>query len=323
MGIARAELLRGTSLVESDLTSTARTQALSQLDALVERALDLTNDPALGLHWWDRATFGAFGAVGHALSVARSFRAGTELMVRYWPLFSSVPLISLRDEPGLFRITLKRHSPSLRVHRTYMEAAAFALRRLLRQCAGIHGVPRSISFDYPAPDYLADYETVLRCPLQFDAAATEIVIDEEHAQRPQPNYSADLEARLREYADALLAQQGHDGLSARVLQLLRTRPDTLRSTMDEVATLLGTSGRTLRRRLQTEGMPFPVLVQRVQREQAEAMLLDPTRSVKQVAHALGFADASAFHRAVRRWTGKSPTALRPSSAPPPPKRPEG
>src|SRR4029077_15816625 len=126
--------------------------------------------------------------------------------------------------------------------------------------------------------------------------------------------------RLTEYADGLLAQYGFDGLAARALLLLRASPEAHRLTMEEIASQLGMSARTLRRRLQAEGTPYPALVQRVQREQAETLLLDPTRSVKQVAHALGFNDASAFHRAVRRWTGKTPTALRPgSSAPPPPK----
>jgi AraC-like DNA-binding protein len=201
-----------------------------------------------------------------------------------------------------------------------MESAAFSLRRLVRQHVGIAGVPLSIAFDFPAPEYASTYEPILGCPIQFDAPASEIVVAREHALHPQPNYIADLEARLLEYADSLLAQQGFDGLSARVLRLLRASPEAHRLTMEEIAAQLGLSGRTLRRRLQAEGTPYPALVQRVQREQAEAMLLDPTRSVKQVAHALGFADASAFHRAVRRWTGKSPTALRPSSsAPPPPK----
>ncbi|MFT3922201.1 MAG: AraC family transcriptional regulator ligand-binding domain-containing protein [Myxococcales bacterium] len=319
-GVARADLLRGSSLSDAQLASSERNQPLIQLDQLVERALDLTGDPALGLHWWQRATFGAFGAVAHALTVVQHFRSGVDLMARYWPLFSSLPLFYVYDEPELCRISMVRHSPSLRAHRAYMESVAFSLRRLLRQHAGIAGVPRLIAFDYPAPDHVEVYEQVLGCPLRFNAPATEVVVDREHALQPQPNYVADLEARLTEYADGLLAQHGFDGLSARVLNLLRASPDNHRLTMDEIASQLGTSGRTLRRRLQSEGTPFPALVQRVQREQAEAMLLDPTRSVKQVAHALGFADASAFHRAVRRWTGKSPAALRPSSsAPPPPK----
>ena len=320
MGIARADLLRGTSLSEVELASSARSQPLAQLDELVERALELTGEPALGLYWWDRATFGAFGAVAHALSVAQHFRAGVDLMVRYWPLFSSLPLFELYEEADVFRITMVRYSPSLRSHRTYMESVAFCIRRLLRQHVGIDGVPRSIAFDFPAPPYVLAYERVLGCPLRFDAKATEVIVERAHALQTQPNYTADLEIRLTEYADGLLAQHGLDGLSARVLRVLRASPDAHRLTMEDVAYQLGTSGRTLRRRLQSEGAPYPALLQRVQREQAEALLLDPTRSVKQIAHTLGFADASAFHRAVRRWTGKSPTALRPgSSAPPPPK----
>jgi AraC-like DNA-binding protein len=320
LGVPRAALLEDLPLSEAELTSSARTQPLAQLDLLVERAIALTGDSALGLRWWERAGFGAFGAVGHALSVARDFRAGIELIARYWPLFCTHPLLAIRDEPGLCRVALTRYSRSEIAHRLYMEAAAFALSRQLRQCAGIGGVPRHIAFDFPAPAHASLYATIFRCPIEFDAKLTVFTLDETHARKPQLNHSPELEARLREYADLLLAQQDQDALSTRVLHVLRTGPDAHRMTMEEVAAQLGTSGRTLRRRLQAEGTPFPLLVRRVQREQAEAMLLDPTRSVKQVAYALGFADPSAFHRAVRRWTGKSPGKLRSgSSAPPPPK----
>ncbi len=320
--MGRAELLRGTSLSEAELASTGRTQPLAQLDELVVRALELTGEPALGLHWWARATFSSFGAVAHALSVARNFRSSVDHVARYWPLFSSLPLFCVRDEEDVCRVSLMRYSPSHKAHRAYMESVAFTMRRLVRQYVGIEGVPLSIAFDFPAPRYASTYEQVLGCPIRFDATATEVVISRAHALHPQPNYAADLEARLLEYADSLLVQHGFDVLSARVLGILRANREKHRPTMDEVAAQLGLSGRTLRRRLHAEGTPYPSLVQRVQREQAEAMLLDPTRSVKQVAHALGFADTSAFHRAVRRWTGKSPTALRPSSsAPPPPKSP--
>ncbi|MFT3924310.1 MAG: AraC family transcriptional regulator [Myxococcales bacterium] len=310
LGISQAELLRGTTVSEAALAAKGGTQPLHQLDELVERALALTADPALGLRWWDRATFGAFGAVAHALSVAENYRAALELMARYWPLYSNVELFTLGDDSEACRLRMIRHSKSQLAHRTYMESVAFVLRRLLRQHAGLSAVPRRISFDFPAPAHARVYEEVLECPVLFDAQATEVVVDHVHALRPQPNYLVELEAHLTAFADELMQQRGMDALAGRVLKLLRSTPEGHRTTMEDAASQLGMSARTLRRRLQLEGTSYPVLLQRVQHETAEAMLLNPSLSVKEIAYALGFANSSAFHRAVQRWTGKSPTALR-------------
>jgi AraC-like DNA-binding protein len=318
LGVSQAELLHGTTLTQAALAVRGGTQTLDELDVLVERALILTGDPALGLRWWDRATFGVFGAVGSALAVAENYRAALGLIARYWPLYTNVELFSLSDEPQVCRLTMIHHSKSALAHRMYMESVAFVLRRLLRQHAGLFAVPRCIRFDYPAPPHAHLYERLLDCPVTFDAHATEIVVEQVHALKPQPNYASELEAHLTAFADELMEQRGLDALTGRVLRLLRATPDTHRTTMEGAASQLGMSARTLRRRLQLEGTSYPVLVQRVQREVAEALLLDPTRSVKEIASALGFANSSGFHRAVQRWTGRSPTALRGSHSSLPP-----
>jgi AraC-like DNA-binding protein len=43
---------------------------------------------------------------------------------------------------------------------------------------------------------------------------------------------------------------------------------------------------------------------------AKQMLRDPKSSVQQTAHAMGFADPAAFHRAFKRWTGLTPLEFR-------------
>ena len=87
--------------------------------------------------------------------------------------------------------------------------------------------------------------------------------------------------------------------------------------VDAVARRLGTSARTLQRRLEVEGTSFARLVDEVRRERAEAFLRANDVSVAEVSWLVGFSEQSAFTRAFRRWTGSSPTEFRRGAATPP------
>ncbi len=77
---------------------------------------------------------------------------------------------------------------------------------------------------------------------------------------------------------------------------------------------LAMSPRTLSRRLKDEGATLPQLRTEVGVEYAEVLLLESDKSIAQVAHAAGFADAAAFTRAFKRATGQTPSQRRTGSA---------
>ena len=77
-----------------------------------------------------------------------------------------------------------------------------------------------------------------------------------------------------------------------------------------VSVKLNISDRTLQRRLKAEDISFHGLVDDVRRELLELYLRDLSISLKEITHRLGFADQSSFTRAVHRWYGKSPRAVR-------------
>lgn len=66
------------------------------------------------------------------------------------------------------------------------------------------------------------------------------------------------------------------------------------------------SPRHLQRGLAREGTTFQALLDQAHRELAIRYLAAPRATVAQGAWLVGFREASAFHRAFRRWTGHSP-----------------
>lgn len=73
-----------------------------------------------------------------------------------------------------------------------------------------------------------------------------------------------------------------------------------------VARQLGVSVRTLQRNLREEATTFRTVLDRLRRDRALELLMDPTLELATVAERLGFGNVSTFARAYRRWTGRSP-----------------
>jgi len=76
-------------------------------------------------------------------------------------------------------------------------------------------------------------------------------------------------------------------------------------TLGNVADALGTSPRTLERRLAEHGQSYQELVESIRRELA-SRLLEESRGIDEVAALLGYTERSSFHRAFVRWFKKTP-----------------
>lgn len=81
-------------------------------------------------------------------------------------------------------------------------------------------------------------------------------------------------------------------------------------TVQDVARALAVGKRTLQRHLSTEGTSFQGVLTDVRTRIAKRLLVAGRHSVTEVAYLLGFSEPSAFHRAFRRWTGRTPATYR-------------
>lgn len=80
--------------------------------------------------------------------------------------------------------------------------------------------------------------------------------------------------------------------------------------VEAVASVLGLSRQTLYRRLKVEGVTFEQVLDNLRHRLALRFVRDEGMAVKEAAWRLGFSDPAAFSRAFKRWTGRSPTAMR-------------
>jgi AraC-like DNA-binding protein len=91
-------------------------------------------------------------------------------------------------------------------------------------------------------------------------------------------------------------------------------------TAQGLAARLRVSIRTLHRSLAAEGTSYRRLLDQLRLDIAERHLMDDRTSVAEVAFLVGFSEISAFHRAFKRWTGRTPVTFRAEARIRPPSR---
>lgn len=82
------------------------------------------------------------------------------------------------------------------------------------------------------------------------------------------------------------------------------------TSMDDVASRLAISSRTLQRRLQAEGTSFQKVLDDLREELARHYLMTSDYSSGQIAFLLGYEEPNSFYRSFRAWTGQTPEHVR-------------
>lgn len=273
---------------------------------VIRRALQLSGDPALGLHVGERdqGHFTGLGAAGLLFSVVPTFREAMLAMMRFHEVARDVQDLVVVPEGSSVAVVYQPFDSTGAVRSCIVEIVFANLAAMLRQFSGVGGVAQRIQLDYPAPAHAAEYRRVFGCDVQFDCHRVAMVVARELADRRQLLSHPELAAVLRTRAESARRPRT---LVERVRRQVRDSWRSGAPTMETVARGLGMSQRSLHRHLASQGVDYRSVLNDARLEAAAELLRDQQKSVKEVAHEVGFSNASAFYRAFKRWTGYSPS----------------
>lgn len=156
-----------------------------------------------------------------------------------------------------------------------------------------------------------EYHQFFGAPVHFGERQSRIAFRADYLKLPIIRDEKALKGFLRAAPANILLRYRHDqGFTAGVRHRLRAvNPDSWPD-FEDVAAQMKLSPATLRRRLKAEGQSFAAIRDEIRQAEAQRRLRDGTDSVAQIATALGYTEASAFHRAFQKWTGMTPLAFR-------------
>ena len=294
----------------------------SSLAQALDCAIALSGDPLVTLHMAQQVRPAHLGALGYTLISCTQFEGSLALFERLQSMvctqlhavhqFQGSHLVSHLSTVG----DVPRHT-GLWVF-TMASRLAFA-----RWVSGRRLEPEQVCLPCPAPpaSQVAVLNRWFGCALQFDALAATERVPAAWLALPNPNADEQLHRVMGAMTDMQWARHVQD--EHRLVALLRQhisarlkkgRVPLLDDISPALEDALGCSARQLQRRLAEHRLSFKNLVEQVRRDQVLHELKHTGLPLTEVASRAAYAEPSSMHRAVRRWTGMTPLAVRQEGA---------
>ena len=279
-----------------------------QLDDLMEAGLEATGDRNLGLH-----LCGCVGPevapLGLLLLACPDMITGLRRLIQFERLISDVRRMSLETGPEGTWFTVRLPDEDRPAARHVLDWMLGDGRIVTERLLGRWTEPLAVEVRYAAPADPSEHEAWFGAPVRFGAAHNRILLRDEDWHAPVRSASETFrrvfERQVHEAHDALPRRATRAGaVRAIIADRLPSTP-----TLDEVATAMRISPRSLQRSLGSEGWSLSTVLDAVRKERAEA-LLGRGEPIGEVAWQLGYSEQSAFQRAFRRWFGVAPGAWR-------------
>ena len=313
-GIATDVLLRGTGLGGRDLADHQR-MVTAQQELRVVRNLIAAAPAMTGVRVGARYHASTFGPLGFALMSSPTLGDAANLAFRFLDLSFTFTVPSARLDGDQVVVAVDDRDLPADVGRFLVERDLTAIWTVLREIAG--GRPRPTSVTLPlapgGPTDPADHRTVFGVrPRWSDVGSrAELRLDASWFGLTLPQASPHAFALAEALCHALVSpRRSRHGITEHVRVVMAQRLAD-GAPMAEVAAALGLSERSLRRHLAEVGTGYRALLEEVRRSVAEELLADPALAVEDVARRLGYAEATSFGAAYRRWTGRTPRGNRP------------
>lgn len=263
----------------------------------------------LGLLVGQQAGLDSLGMVG--LLVKYSPDVGTALrnLVRCMHLHVRGAVTSLETGGNTASLSYEIYQPGVEATDQTGDGAVAGLFNIMRTLCGPDWKPAEVQFAHRKPDNVEPFRSFFQAPLLFDTERNAVVFAADWLNLCLPENDPELHRLLQRQIDMLEIRYGDD-FPGQVRSVLRTAILTGHAKSNQVAALFSIHSRTLSRRLKDFGTSFQELLDEGRFEIARQMLEDTRMEVSQITMTLDYADASAFTRAFRRWSGTTPVQWR-------------
>lgn len=279
----------------------------------VGRLLDLcakrTGIPHFGLLVGQQAAPGSIGRLVELAAYAPNVGSALNSMILHICMNDRGGVATLSSEHGIaklgYAVYLPLHEGIIQVY----SAALAILCNLMRSLCGETWAPSKVCFSHSPPRDTKPYESFFRAPVLYETDEDTLLFKDSWLRKRIPSADAGQYKVTVEQLTAIESRMGIDFLEE-MRSILRPLIVTHRCSLEQAAHMLALHPRTLNRRLEKHGTTFRKIVGEMRQNIARQLLVDSSMPLIRISTLLGYADASVFSRAFKRWSGIPPREWR-------------
>ncbi|GAA0684932.1 AraC family transcriptional regulator [Marinobacterium maritimum] len=285
-----------------------------QLSELIKAVWRFTGDEFMGLAT-RTCKRGVFSLMAELAQGAKTLGGMMQQSARFYTAMSDDLAIGLQledsDQPPLAFFRLELQHACKDPDHLLQEFIMLMWQRFASWLVGQQLPLASTCFAYPAPEHVREYRAMFLGELLYSQPMTGFYLHPRYLQLPIIRNATELQGFLQDCPAVILHRPVRDNsLQTRIKVLLQRYDLDQMPELEQVSEMLAIAPRTLRRRLHEEGSSIRQIKESLRQDFALKLLTSEHLSVQEVAEQSGFAEAAAFCRAFKRWTGLSPAQWR-------------
>ncbi|HEB26627.1 MAG TPA: AraC family transcriptional regulator [Porticoccus sp.] len=284
---------------------------IDKMTRLWRLAEELSGDDCIGLEVIKHVTPTNFHALVYAHHASSSMRESLERIKKFSDVVSTAVRIEITETEE--NVILSWHmvddisQPSHHAIDSFMALIAIGGQQLSKEKSN---PITAVQLTRTAPKDTSRHEKHYNCPISYDAERCEMHFSQQLIDLPIPTGNSELVRINEQVLTEYLARFRKNDIVRAVYNSLIDLMPRGEPTQEKVASQLGTSCRSLHRKLKELDTSYKVIVDETRQHLAMQYLKQSDLSITAITYQLGFLDSSSFARSFRRWTGLSPSEFR-------------
>ena len=305
LGYEKASLLSAAGITAAQLDDPDGRVPCMSIPALIGQAMRNRRTTNLGIKVAAQTPIGAFQLLDYLIVSCQNVSEGIRQLARYLRLSEAPFSVEIHDADDPVHVAYVGIQDSF----TAEFEIALAIFHLRRE-AESRLQPEYACFVH-TPDDLNEADQLLGCPIRTQTPWLGFALSRQSWELPLRRRDAALQSVLLRNADEVTARLPKPGdVVSDLRRILLSRLAQGESNIESVARSMGTSVRSLQRRLTHRGSSYQDVLESIRREAAGRYLTDRALSISEVGYLLGYSEPAAFHRAFKRWHGSTPHEFR-------------
>jgi AraC-like DNA-binding protein len=289
-----------------ELNDSERLVPFDQAAQVWDVVLVETGEPLLGLYLGEKITPAILGMIGYLMQSSRTLYDAIVQLAKFNDLHSTMMKYEIIETNET--IEVRYHPAVLWIHqypesvRQAVELAMSGLLTFFRTLSSRAMSPLKVELKYPERS-IREYDKIFKGIIVFDADRCALTFKRSDLLAPIASFDKSLFMRFGDILEKKLQSlHADEKFSDQVRQVILTEFKGTSPSVELIAAHLNMTVRSIQRRLKDENTTYREIAGKFKKELAEIVLADSKFSVSQVSTLLGYSDASALRKAMKRWS---------------------